>query len=191
MSPTRPERPIVVGIDGSAGSRAALRFAFEEGLARGVGVKVVTAWMPGFPDRDAISERAFSDESARARRVQDDQVERVLDEMVERPEFTQIVLNDLSGPALVDLARDACLLVVGTGRKGAFARAFLGSVSEFCVRYSPVPVTVVPTASRAGDPVPRPTSVAWFGSRVLSEPRRPGTRPGGGSPAQRSRGSSR
>ena len=41
------ERPaVVVGVDGSAYSRAALRYAMEEAARRGTGVQVVSAFLP-------------------------------------------------------------------------------------------------------------------------------------------------
>lgn len=149
MATNQAPRPVVVGVDGSPGARAALKFAFEEALTRGAAVRVVTTWMLGFPQRDTISERAWDEESAEAHRLQDAEIGWVLHELGRRPEFSQVVVNDLSGPTLVDLARDASLLVVGTGRKNAVSRAFLGSVSEFCVRHSPAPVVVVPDPVRA------------------------------------------
>ena len=41
------ERPrVVVGIDGSSGSRTALQFALEAAARRGTGVRVVSALLP-------------------------------------------------------------------------------------------------------------------------------------------------
>ncbi len=53
--------------------------------------------------------------------------------------------------SLVKAAHDAALLVVGSGRKSLVARALLGSVSEYCVRHSRVPVVVVPDPARLGE----------------------------------------
>lgn len=144
MTGPKTHGPVVVGVDGGPGSRAALRFAFEEGIERRVPVHVVTTWMLGFPQRDSLPDRAYDEGAVEARRLQDAAIGLVLDDLVERPEFSQIIVNDLGGPTLVDLARDASLLVVGTGRAGVSSHAFLGSVSEFCLRHSPVAVVVVP-----------------------------------------------
>ena len=43
-SPTSPAGGIVVGVDGSPGSLAALRWAIREGYVRGRRVHAVTAW---------------------------------------------------------------------------------------------------------------------------------------------------
>lgn len=137
-------RSIVVGFDGTPASIAALEFAFVEALDRGAPVVVVTTWMPEFPlALDSVGPET-KDQATAACQMQDDAVRRVLAELGEKPPFTQVVKNDFSGPALVAAARTAALLVVGTGRKGRLSRTFLGSVSEFCVRHSPVPVVVVP-----------------------------------------------
>lgn len=48
---------------------------------------------------------------------------------------------------LVEEAQDALMLVVGSGRKGILARAFLGSSSAYCVRHATVPVVVVPDSA--------------------------------------------
>lgn len=148
MTATGPTKYIVVGVDGSPGSRAALRFAFEESLIRRTPVQVVTTWMRGFPQHGADSGDGWEDELAEARQIQDTEIGLVLAELDERPEFSQVVVNDLSGPTLVDLARDASLLVVGTGRKSTVGHTFLGLASEFCVRHSSVPVVVVPDPTR-------------------------------------------
>lgn len=142
---TGAHRTIVVGVDGTPGSVAALEFAFVEALDRGAPVLVLTTWMPHFPLALTSVGPQTSDQESAARRMQDDAVRWVLSDLGEQPSFTQVVSNDVSGPALVTAARTAALLVVGTGRKGPLARAFLGSVSEFCVRHSPVPVVVVPS----------------------------------------------
>lgn len=143
----RAHRSIVVGVDGTPGSLAALEFAFVEALDRGAPVAVVTTWMPDFPAAVAGTGLTFENRADAARHMQDAAIRDIIAQLGETPQYSQAVLHDVSGPALIAAARDAALLVVGTGRKEALARAFLGSVSEFCVRHSPVPVVVVPAPS--------------------------------------------
>ncbi len=45
--------------------------------------------------------------------------------------------------ALIDMCRDAQLLVVGSRGHGAFAGMLLGSVSQHCVQHACCPVVVV------------------------------------------------
>lgn len=144
MAHPTEHRTIVVGVDGTPGSLAALEFAFVEALDRNAPVVVLTTWMPDFPASVAGAGLPFENRATAARQMQDAAVREVVAQLGETPRYTQVVVHDVSGPALIAAARNAALLVVGTGRKEALARAFLGSVSEFCVRHSPVPVVVVP-----------------------------------------------
>lgn len=139
---------MVVGVDGSTGSLAALRFALEEGLARGATVQVVTSWLLGPPMRETITDEAYAEEAASAQRLQDAAIYAATRDLAETPVISRLVVHDVGGATLIDAARDAAMLVVGSGRKSVLARAFLGSVSEFCVRHASVPVVVVPDPSR-------------------------------------------
>lgn len=150
-----PAAPIVVGVDGSPGSRAALRFALEEGAVRGVPVRLVTAWLLGPPMLDILPRKAHRAAADSARELQDSVLEDVVQSLpagFELPALDRVVIQDVGGATLVDAARSGSMLVVGSGRKGALARSFLGSVSEFCVRHASVPVVVVPDPARTGEP---------------------------------------
>jgi nucleotide-binding universal stress UspA family protein len=145
---------IVVGVDGSPESKAALAWAGEEARLRGdrlVAVRVCTPrvvapvpW-PGVPVK--IPAPVEIEEEAREALAAD--VEEVLgpdpDGKVE-----QRVVRGLADEALVDLACDAKLLVVGSRRHGRIAGAVLGSVSRECAQHAPCPVVIVrPNAARA------------------------------------------
>jgi len=144
-------RPVVVGVDGTAGSRAALAFALEEGLARGVTVEVVTTWLLGPAISDIAVPSTFEEEQAKAERCQEVALAAVMPDLQRQPVVSRVVLHSYGGHALVDAAHDAAMLVVGSGRKRLLARALLGSVSEYCVRHATVPVVVVPDPSRVQD----------------------------------------
>ena len=144
----RDNRAIVVGVDGSAGSKAALAFALQEGLARRATVEVVTTWLMGPAISDIATATTVEEEEQKARECQDDTLREVLEGFAERPTISQVVLQSYGGHALVEAAHDAALLVVGSGRKSLVARALLGSVSEYCVRHARVPVVVVPDPAR-------------------------------------------
>jgi len=139
---------IVVGVDETAGSRAALRFAVEEALSRGAVVDVLSAWIWQSP-YEGFTAPAGSEESEReTEQMQDALVREVLAEFERTPELRRTIVNAYAGEALVERAEDALMLVVGSGRKGALSRAIIGSVSEFCVRHSTTPVVVVPDPDR-------------------------------------------
>jgi len=152
MDETRTtSRPVVVGLDDSPGGRAALRFALEEGLARGTTVEIVTTWIIDTMIREEVTEQMARDEAHVVRLRQDQIIAEVAGDLPRMPPVAQLVLHDSGGSPLVEAAADAAMLVVGSGRKGRMARAFLGSVSEFCVRHSSVPVVVVPDPAKVAE----------------------------------------
>ncbi|MGA8246125.1 MAG: universal stress protein [Nocardioides sp.] len=139
---------IVVGVDGSPGSEAALDFALAEGRNRGLAVEVVTAWMldPAFRPLG----RQTDLESGRAvyQKRQGRLVAQALARLPERPEVAQLVVHDYAGRVLVARAEGGAMLVVGGGTQSAHSRKTLGSVAEYCIRHSSVPVVVVPEPDR-------------------------------------------
>lgn len=152
MNETRPvQGPIVVGLDDSPSGRAALRFALAEGVARGATVEVVTTWILDGTVRDRITDQMIADEADVVRKRQDQILAEVGAELPQMPVVSQLVLHDVGGGPLVEAAKDAVMLVVGSGRKSLLERTFLGSVSEYCVRHSRVPVVVVPDPARTPD----------------------------------------
>ena len=54
-----------------------------------------------------------------------------------------MVIQGNAAQVLLDVARDADLLVVGSRGHGGFTGALLGSVSQHCVHHAPCPVVVV------------------------------------------------
>ena len=143
-----PNGVIVVGVDGSAGATAALDFALAEGWKRGCVVEVVTAWLgsghlEGAPDSDDLAEGR-----ARVHHMQGDVVARCLEGRADVPELVRVVMHDYAGRVLVSRAEHASMVVVGSGSPGSGSHQLLGSVAEYCVRHSPVPVVIVPAPAR-------------------------------------------
>lgn len=64
------------------------------------------------------------------------------------PHWTLTQVDGKPGPELVKAARNASLLVVGTGEHVGIDRFIEGSVSHYCLRHAPIPVVAVPTAPR-------------------------------------------
>lgn len=131
---------IVVGVDGSPGSMAALQWAAEEAERRGVDVHAVMAWqLPA-----AIGPKIELAVAAEA------EIARIGGNMAERCDAT-FICEALEGPAaetLVHAAEGAALLVVGTHGHGGFLGALLGSVSHHVIAHATCPVVVVPDPSR-------------------------------------------
>jgi nucleotide-binding universal stress UspA family protein len=138
---------IVVGLDGSPASRAALDFALDEGAAHGCTVEVVTAWLWSSAYEGMGTVGSITEGQEAARHFQDQALLEALGTRSQRPVVSQTVVHDDAGRALVHRSQGAAMLVVGSGRKGAVARTVLGSVSEYCVRHAPVPVVVVAETS--------------------------------------------
>jgi nucleotide-binding universal stress UspA family protein len=138
---------IVVGVDGSAGADAALDHALRAGLERGCPVEVVTGWL-WVGSSGAQSAGELAEGRAAVQRVQSGVLERAAVRLGAMPEVISTVVHDYAGRVLVARAEGATLLVVGAGSLGSTSSKMLGSVSEYCVRHSPVAVMVVPEPER-------------------------------------------
>jgi nucleotide-binding universal stress UspA family protein len=144
-----PGRVIVVGVDGSAGSVAALDFALAEGSKRGCTVEVVTAWLGSSqPEGPAVDSGGLAEGRARVHHMQGDVVARCLETRSEVPGLERVVVHDYAGRVLVSRAERAWMVVVGSGTPSSASHQVLGSVAEYCVRHSPVPVVIVPAPAR-------------------------------------------
>ncbi|WP_337062982.1 universal stress protein [Kineococcus sp. G2] len=145
-------RGVVVGVDGSASATAALEAAAAEAEALGEGLRVVHAVHlqldPSLALEPGLAEQLREDAAQRAREL----VRRAVAEVTARHPVPveQVVLADaFASDALLDAARDARLLVVGSRGHGAFLRALLGSTSHAVLQHAQVPVLVVPDPDRA------------------------------------------
>lgn len=143
---------IVVGVDGSEGGERALHWAVREAARRGATVRAVTAWTWAGVDAATVS----GPEEAR-RHVEDMLGKAIVAELNNDPRVpvsTEIV-HGPAGPALVDAARGADLLVLGRHGHGRIFHAVVGSVAEHCIREAPCPVVVLPVPREAPvEPVP-------------------------------------
>jgi nucleotide-binding universal stress UspA family protein len=165
---------IVVGVDDSVGARKALAFAVAEARLRGTPLRVVHVhkpqeqeWteplyfpsqhaVPGVPT-GAVGEPSAADlegvmraqeelrEAARGR------AEELVDELVGEVgaagiEVQPTVVQERHpAEALIELASDADLLVVGSRGRGGFHQLALGSVTHALVLHATCPVVVVPS----------------------------------------------
>jgi nucleotide-binding universal stress UspA family protein len=143
---------IVVGIDGSAGARAALAWALTEAANRGANVEVVTAFPVDFYWTDAylLDSRRIdairSDTETRARAMVDEvrhdpAVARLLG--AEHLDLQVVVVADPPAVQLVQRSEGAALLVVGSRGRGAVRSTLAGSVALHCSTHARCPVVVV------------------------------------------------
>ncbi|MFD7624889.1 universal stress protein [Streptomyces sp. NPDC059851] len=140
---TQHEAPrIVVGVDGSSSSRAALRWAVRYAGLVGGEVEAVTAWeVPGESSWSAPAVDATFDEEE-AERSLVEEVRTVLGEEGAALVHERLV-HGHPAEVLVDAAQGADVLVVGSRGHGGFRRALLGSVSQQVALHAPCPVTIV------------------------------------------------
>jgi nucleotide-binding universal stress UspA family protein len=138
---------IVVGVDGSEGAKAALRFALEEAKLRRATLRAVHTWqirysggfgMEGFgPVVGADFEVCRAAEGV---------LHAVLQEAVPDADGVVVQRRVAEGGAatvLVDESRNADLLIVGSRGLGGFAGLLLGSVSQQCAHHAACPVVIV------------------------------------------------
>ncbi|MCB5163868.1 universal stress protein [Streptomyces bambusae] len=140
---TMSEAPrIVVGVDGSPSSQAALRWAVRYAGLVGGRVEAVTAWeVPGAASWSAPAvDATFDAEEAERKLVEE--VRSVLGEDGASRVHERLVQGH-PAEVLADAAEGAELLVVGSRGRGGFRRALLGSVSQQVALHAPCPVTIV------------------------------------------------
>lgn len=137
---------IVVGVDGSGPSIAALRWAIDLAHQDDLSIEAITVWrseplfarpagqfLPyGQVKRDHVAMLATAVAKVRDRHPDVD--------------IRQVVLDGDAAELLTEHAADARLLVVGSHGHGKIATTFLGSCSAECVRLATCPVVVIPIA---------------------------------------------
>jgi nucleotide-binding universal stress UspA family protein len=142
-------RRLVVGVDGSAESIAALRWACREAALRGAEVHAVHAReelchslasyaVPAASDPDEVSI--------------DDLVRSVRDDQAPQAEFRVELVDGLAARILLDRCDGADMLVLGTSSDAQGALRSAGPVIRACLRRASCPVVVI---SAAQAPAPR------------------------------------
>jgi nucleotide-binding universal stress UspA family protein len=140
---------VVVGVDGSDGSRVALAWALEEAVRRRARLVVVHAWWTPYavpPTGFAVAPvdpKAFLDES---RQLLHECYDGIADRATQRPVAVELLpIEEPAGRALVERATGAGLIVVGSRGRGGVAGLLLGSVSQQCLHHATCAVAVIPT----------------------------------------------
>jgi nucleotide-binding universal stress UspA family protein len=141
--------PIVVAVDGSPGSDAALGFAFERASALDAPVVAVHAWWVGVPDAigvSLLSEDQVAEVGEGAQRLLDDAVSAWVEKYPE-VDVRKATVRQLPVEAVLAEAGQAQLIVVGSRGHGGFVGLLLGSVSQALLHHHdrPCPLAVVHT----------------------------------------------
>jgi nucleotide-binding universal stress UspA family protein len=133
---------IVVGVDGSPSSEAALRWALGQARLTGQPVDAVTSWSIPVTFGEAAGALMGIDWQGEATRT----LESTVAKAVDPPDADRVSQRAVQGhPAqvLLDAAADAALLVVGSRGLGGVRGMLLGSVSQHVVARAACPVVVV------------------------------------------------
>ncbi|MER7243107.1 universal stress protein [Kribbella sp. NPDC000426] len=135
-----PAGRIVVGVDGSDISAAAIRFAFRQAAHRRIGITAVHAEMPNRQNpalrvppeiADQVEQQLFA-EAMESKRV-----------LVPGIDVRTKIVHDHPAQALIDASAGAELVVVGSRGRGGFAGMLLGSVSQAVLQHAACPVAIV------------------------------------------------
>lgn len=132
---------IVVGIDGSEPSKAALRWAVRQAELTHGTVRALTVW-----DTFTGYGRVPYVEADEVEKAAHTTVTQTVEEIAGAQRLVPVQVETVRGDAaevLVDESRHADLLVVGNRGHGRFASALLGSVSDRCAHHAKCPVVVV------------------------------------------------
>ena len=144
-------RAIVVGLDESSSSRAALEWAARYSRLVGGVLRAVHVldWPYELDDADVMPGRPTG------RILTHDEIEglyrgritRLFDELHPKPDWLMQFAQGEVGPVLVHQAERAALLVVGTREHVGLGRLLSGSVSHFCLSHAVCPIVAVPAPS--------------------------------------------
>ena len=141
------DAPVVVGVDGSATSRAAVDFAAAQASARGVRLRAVHAYTHPASTRPGDIQPLVYDET-RLRDEEDGVLAGALAGLAERHPDVPVDREPVHArpvAALTEASRRAQLVVVGGRGHGALGGLLLGSVSHRVLHHSACPVAVVHT----------------------------------------------
>lgn len=143
---------VVVGVDGSESGMEALAWAAREAVLRQAKLDVVHAWqLPAiaiYPYPGSGFDPTLMEQAARA----------TLDAAIAGlsadgmpPELNGMLVHGDAASAIVEAARDADLVVVGSRGLGQFSGLLLGAVGDRVTRHAPCPVVVVRSTGDAED----------------------------------------
>ncbi len=142
-----PQGAVVVAIDDSDSSRAALAWAASYARTTGLPLHAThvfrydfgapEVWSPGLR---GIPHTVSAPEYALTRT----DVEQMFTEVVPAPGWRLTFLDGPVGQTLVGFAQDATVLVVGTREHRGLERLLVDSVSHYCLTHAGLPVVAVP-----------------------------------------------
>ena len=140
-------KSIVVGVDGSDRSRAALLWAYNEAAHHAAAITVVSTWHPpALPMTPPYGSAPPEGYVSQPQRDALDMLEKFVAELDARTPAVDVrTLVERGNPAevLIERSKEADLIVVGSRGHGGFAGMLLGSVSQHLVAHAECPVVVI------------------------------------------------
>ena len=146
MSARNTHPGVVVGVDGSPSSTMAVRWAAREAAMRNVPLTLVhvSSWPAVWPAAPIPAEpqRQHGEE---ARQVIADAIKVAEDSVADgnRPEIDSELVVAAPVPTLIDLSKEARMVVVGCRGQDPLQRTLLGSVSTGLIHHAHCPVAVI------------------------------------------------
>jgi nucleotide-binding universal stress UspA family protein len=141
-SPPPLEGPVVVGIDGSPTSEAALAFAYGAAALRRVPLVAIHTWLDLLVDPAVAPLLDWDAIEADERRLLAERLAGWSEKYPDVP-VEPLITRDRPARALVEHSEGAQLVVVGSRGRGGFAGLLLGSVSHALLHHAKCPVAVV------------------------------------------------
>ena len=143
---------IVVGIDGSPAADAALAFALEEAKLRKLPLRIVCGWEVPAIEYAGAAFAATPEISTEAERLADEVLERAAGLVGTNPGIHVETVSEQGHPAnvLLEQAKGATLLVVGTRGRGGVKSIVLGSVSQAIAHHHHGPIAIIPAPHDGG-----------------------------------------
>ena len=138
-------KKIVVGVDGSKASEAALQWAYREAAMAHAELEVLHAWEYPYP----VAEPNPTGPRHRMQQHALEELDRstiALKHLGNRNgvKVQARLAEGSTAKVLLDASADADLIVVGSRGRGGFASLMLGSVSRTIVQHALCPVAVIP-----------------------------------------------
>ena len=145
--PQAASGPVVVGVDGSSCSLAAVAFAMEQAVRRHTPLVAVHAWWLDFVDGVVVTTPGSPQWQRAAEAMRHTVTQSLAGACARYPdvETTTRLVQARPAHALVEASREASLVVVGARGRGGFAGLLLGSVSREVLMHAHGPVAVART----------------------------------------------
>ena len=147
MDAVAANAPVVVGIDGSATSYAAVSWAAREARLHGCSLHIVSALGAPTPYGDGIrlppSYFADRDRAVHTHLDEAAAIARTTRTTTTAPEIATAILEGPARPALLDTSKSARMIVVGSRGLGQITAALAGSVAVALATHAHCPVVVI------------------------------------------------